>query len=177
MGWWGHWRATRERRRRATYFAARCGDAPPVEWLAWLEEMCGDAGRARRELEFAMRAIGLIVAERDALDDRTVSEVARALAPTLAREVATTPDRAALWSTRWRAYGDAMNRRGVVEPSAQRLGRVLLGGAGLSDPDDAQLRRAALAVGEIRERLNASLRRAFGEAHLPDDVRPSALRR
>jgi hypothetical protein len=175
MGWWSDWRATQERRRRATFFAGRCADVPPVEWLAWLEELCGDAGRARQELELAMRAIGLIVAERDALDDRTVSEVARAMAPVLAREVAEMPERAAAWGTRWRAYGEAMNRRGVSEPALYRLGRVLLAAVGVEAPDDAQVRRAATAVGDMRERLNASLRRAFGEAKLPEDVRPSAL--
>lgn len=177
MGWWRNWRAARERRRRATYFAGRCADAPPVEWLAWCEELCGDPHRARQELALAMRAIGLIVAERDALDDRTVSEVARAMAPMLAREVSDTPERAAAWGVRWRAYGEAVNRRGVVEAPPYRLGRVLLAAVGIDAPDDAQLRRAATAVGEMRDRLNAELRRAFGEARLPDDVRPSAMPR
>lgn len=177
MGWWRNWRAARERRRRAIYFAGRCADAPPVEWLAWLEESCGDAARAREELELAMRAIGLIVAERDALDDRTVSEVARAMAPALAREVTEAPARAARWGLRWRAYADAMSRRGVLETTPHRLGRVLLASVGIDEPNDMQLRRAATAVGEIRDRLNASLRRAFGEARLPEDIRPSELQR
>ena len=176
MRWWRQWRASRERRRRAVYFAARCTDPPPIEWLAWAEELSPDVERARQELEFLTLAMGLIVAERDALDDRTVSEVARAMAPVLAREAATDPVRATQWGQRWRSYGEAMARRGDREPAPQRCARVFLAGVGVVEPDERQLRRAAIAVSEIRDRLNAALRRAFGEARLPADVKPSAVR-
>jgi len=78
MSFLSEWRASRERRRRANaYLVAVLVDAEARdgEWLA----IAAGHDVASRELTFARRALALIVAERDALDDRTPSEALRAL--------------------------------------------------------------------------------------------------
>ena len=49
-----------------------------VEWLASVATR-GDVDHARWELRYLRRAVGILIAQRDALDDRTPSEALRAL--------------------------------------------------------------------------------------------------
>ena len=49
-----------------------------VDWLA-TRATRGDIDHARWELRYLRRALGVLVAQRDSLDDRTPSEVLRAL--------------------------------------------------------------------------------------------------
>src|SRR5688500_1094243 len=69
-----------EQRRRAVQAYVQDSSADPdeqdVQWLASVAA-AGDVDRARWELRYARRAVALLVAERDALDDRTGSLVAR----------------------------------------------------------------------------------------------------
>jgi hypothetical protein len=176
MGLWGDWQAGRERRKRVADFLRHLLVEPDASQLAWLGQAGADAAAARRELTFARRALGLIVAERDALDDRTASDVAHALVPVIADESRRDAEWARLWPERWREYTTALAVRGSAESPAARLARVLLQGAGVSAPDTAQLVRATQYVLEVRGALNEALRTAFGAASLPEDVRPSALR-
>jgi hypothetical protein len=176
MGFLAEWRATRERRRLAENYLRRVlipADGGEVEWLA---AVAGSRPTAERELVFAKRAIGLIVAERDALDDRTASDVVHALAPVVEGEARTSPEHGRQWLARRREYAAALATRGQTDAPAVRLARVLLAGAGRQDPSPDVLTRATSLVLAERARANDALRQVFGEASLPDDVRPSAMR-
>src|ERR1051325_10749845 len=82
------WRAERDFMRRAERFVARLMEEPApadVEWLAHVATR-EDQDHARWELRYAKRALGLIAAERDALDDRTASIVAKEIAEAFDRD-------------------------------------------------------------------------------------------
>ena len=76
----------------------------------------GDADHAAWELRYLRRALGILVAQRDALDDRTPSEVLRTLASRMARdpnvdgELRELADRQ--FNARLSAYRDAFTSRG-----------------------------------------------------------------
>lgn len=150
--------------------------APESADVSWLVSIGVSETVAQRELTFAKRAIGLIVAERDALDDRTASEVAHKLAPVISREAKGAAGLGREWAARWRAYTAALAVRGNVEAPATRLARVLLAGAGVGDPSNQQVMRATESLLNTRGAANIALRDVFGVAALPDDVRPSAVR-
>ncbi len=176
MGMWAEWRASRDRRRRASSYLDALLGAPERLDGAWLRDMGIPNDVATRELSFAVRAVALVVAERDALDDRTASDVAHQLAPLIAREARLSQDTGREWGERWRAYTAALAVRGHPDAPTTRLARVLLQGAGLSDPEPAQVARATAFVADVRARANEALRKVFGVAALPEDIRPSALR-
>jgi hypothetical protein len=69
-----------------------------------------------------------------------------------------------------------MTDRGVAEPVASRIARVVLGGIGIESPDPEQLRAATAWVLNTRSRANDALRAAFGDVSLPEDIKPSDLR-
>lgn len=171
------WRVARERRKRATvYLSAITQHISPsdVEWLTKIAPQ-HDARLATRELQFARRAIGLIVAERDALDDRTASDVAHQLAGVIGAEARQDAVAGRAWSERWRSYTSALAARGSAESPAARLARVMLEGAGIDQPSPEQLLRATQYILAVRTSANEALRTAYGSASLPEDVRPSAL--
>jgi hypothetical protein len=176
MGMLAEWKATRERRRRSASYLEVLLHAPDPADVTWLAGLCGDAGVARRELVLARRAVGLIVAERDALDDRTASDVAHQLAAVVDREARKTPPMGRAWVERWRAYTVALAVRGEAEAPATRLARVLLAGAGVAEPATESLAHATHLILATRTRANEALRDVFGVASLPEDVRPSAMR-
>lgn len=176
MGLWAKWRAQRERSRRASTYLGQLLRSPEQADITWLASLGVPEAVAVRELTFGKRAIGLIVAERDALDDRTASDVAHQLAPVISREARATASIDREWGERWRAYTAALAVRGNVESPATRLARVLLGGGGIGEPTAEQLVRATQFVNDTRGAANVALRDVFGVASLPDDIRPSALR-
>lgn len=176
MGLWLEWRAQRERTRRASTYLGQMLRTPEPADVAWLQSVGVPESVACRELIFAKRAIGLIVAERDALDDRTASVVARQLAPVVSREARASIELGREWGERWRAYTAALAVRGNLEAPATRLARVLLAGAGIGEPSRDQLARATQFVNDTRAAANVALRDVFGVATLPEDIRPSALR-
>ena len=67
--------------RKAEGFAVVLRGEPAAEDVAWLAHAAtkGDTDHAAWELRYARRALGVLVAQRDALDDRTGSGVARAV--------------------------------------------------------------------------------------------------
>lgn len=176
MGLWGDWQASRARRHRVGLYLNGLLRDPDASALEWLSALVGDRSVAGRELTFARRALGLIVAERDALDDRTAADVAHQLAPVIAAEAGRDAAVGREWADRWRAYTTALAVRGSPEAPAARLARVMLAGAGVMQPTTDQHVRATQCVLEMRAALNEQLRAALGAASLPDDVRPSALR-
>ncbi|HSU95472.1 MAG TPA: hypothetical protein VLI43_17320 [Gemmatimonadaceae bacterium] len=167
------WTLDRDQRRRAaSYVAALCAE-PAEEVVAWLSEHgtdC-DTDHARWELRYARRALGLIAAQRDALDDRTASLVATELARSLANDPAIAPGKIRMaerqLNARLSAYGDALgNREG--EGSGWHLGRTLLEFAGHRD---AVRPNVVATAGDLLARYlgeaNAALRKSFGAATLP----------
>ncbi len=116
------WRLTRERRKRASVYLAAINHEVPASDVAWLAPLTADKSEkiALRELVFARRAVGLIVAERDALDDRTASDVAHQLASIVDLESRHDAEAGRAWSERWRAYTSALASRGPAEAPAAR---------------------------------------------------------
>jgi hypothetical protein len=177
------WRSERERVRKAAQIAAvlrRDPDAPDVQWLADAAAN-GDVDHARWELRYARIAVGLLVTQRESLDDRTVAEVSAAVGEAIGRDVRIAEDRRELaerqLNERLSAYREAFQMRGgAVDPSGA-MGRCLLAFAS----DGARTAGAPLEYAvELLERYSTeasgALRTAYGAAHLPDDVPPSVLR-
>lgn len=174
MGLWTDWQAARDRRRRVESYVGQMLREPDAATLHALESLAG-AAVARRELRFALLALGLLVAERDALDDQTAADVSHHLAPLLAADAKRDPEVGRLWPERWRGYTAALAVRGGPDQPSTRLARVLLAGAGIANPTAPQVALLTTFIQDNRAALNDALRSVFGAASLPEDVRPSAL--
>jgi hypothetical protein len=167
------WTLDRDQRRRAArYVASLCAEPEDAD-VSWLSENgtnC-DGDHARWELRYAKRALGLLAAQRDALDDRTASLVASELARALGNDPAVAPGKIRMaerqLNARLSAYGDALgNREG--EGSGWHLGRALLEFAGHRD---AARPNVVAHAGDLLARYladaNEALRKSFGTATLP----------
>jgi hypothetical protein len=174
------WQARRALRARAAAYVAALFREPPDEDVHWLatQGTGGDLDHARWELRYAKRALGLLTAQRDALDDRTASAVAAALGRALARDAAIAPGRLRIaerqLNARLRAYGDALvSRQGAG--TGWHLGRALLDFAGRKEGSPAD---AVAKAGDVLARYltesNEALRDHFGAPRLADDVPASA---
>jgi hypothetical protein len=177
----GRWRAERARRDRAGAFVRHLVTEPASTDAAWLAECAtnGDIDHATWELRYARRAAGLIVARRDALDDRTASLVSGALSHATRLDPlidsAKRHTAARQLNTRLAAYSEAVSARDPGSTTGDRLGRTLLSFAGLSDPPQEDVVRAGQIVAAYLSDAHDALRRAFGAADLPPDVPPSQL--
>lgn len=180
LPFFAHWRKAREQTRKANEYVAVLLREPVDANTAWLAGAAtrGDEDHARWELRYARRAVGLLVAQRDALDDRTGSLVAQAL--TEAFEADTRIDRARFelverqFNARLSAYRDAILARAA--DGSLRLGQTLLAFAGGSFRDvDATVRRAGEVVAGYEKEANEALRSVFGSAQLPEHLPPSAV--
>ena len=175
------WRSQRRLRRSAGSYVTSLLSEPDESDVTWLSDVAtrGDTDRARWELRYAKRSAGLLSAERDALDDRTASAVARELGDTWSRDrnIAAEMRHAAeqQFNARLRALGQALGARSSPEPTSARLGKALLFAAGLSFPTKADIDRAGGIVSRYLEQANEALRSAFGTATLPENVPPSAM--
>jgi hypothetical protein len=174
------WRAARQLQRKANQYVAELISEPEPDDVAWLAQCAtrGDEDHARWELRYARRAIGLLVAQRDALDDRTGSLVARAVSDAFERDQRIDRDRRELaerqFNARLSAYRDALGAR--VPDSAVRLGQTLLAFSGGSFREiDANVRRAGDLLDRYVNEANEALRKVFGTAALPEHVPPSAI--
>jgi hypothetical protein len=180
-GLFSEWRAERRERRAAAVYVATLFAEPPESDVSWLAGAAtgGDEDRAAWELRYLTRALGLLTAQRDAVDDRTASAVAKALGEALAADphIAAGMTRVAerQFNVRLRYYAEALEARGDGEALADRLGRALLLTAGAMRPTAEDLARASALTARLLERANAALRQGFGEAQLPDDLPPSKL--
>ena len=180
MAFLSEWRLERDRRRRARAYVGTLYAEPSPADVHWLDAVATrhDADHARWEWRYARRALGLIVAGRDALDDRAAALVARELSDALARDPAIGAGMLPLaerqFNDRLRAYGDALSTR-PPDPTGTRLARALLRFADVEAPSDDELARAASVLSAYMQEANAALRSAFGAASLPEDVAPSAL--
>ncbi|HYC50500.1 MAG TPA: hypothetical protein VEB19_05245 [Gemmatimonadaceae bacterium] len=180
MALFGRWRAARMLQRNAAKFVTQLASEPAADEVTWLARTAtrGDEDHARWELRYARRAVALLVAQRDALDDRTGSAVAQAIADSFERDERIDADRRDLaerqFNARLSAYHDALGAR--VPDATVRLGQTLIAFAGGSFRDkDATVRRAGeILEGYVKE-ANEALRTVFGAASLPEHVPPSAL--
>ena len=177
------WREARERERRVRAMVDGLRREPAEADVAWLADAAanGDPDHARWELRYARAALGLIVAQRDALDDRTAAELTAGYLGSLASDPHIAVDLRELaerqFDERLLAYREAMTLRGGTIQSADRVGRCLLAFAS----DGARTAGAPLAYAiELLQRYAdetaESLRATYGEARLPEDVKPSVLR-
>lgn len=177
------WRESREREKRTRAVVEGLRREPETADVEWLADAAanGDRDHARWELRYARAALGLVVAQRDALDDRTAADLSHAYLAALDDDPRIATDRRDLaerqFNERLQAYREAMTLRGGSVQSADRVGRCLLAFAS----DGARTAGAPLAYAiELLQRYadDASelLRGAYGEASLPEDVKPSVLR-
>lgn len=176
------WRAERDLQRRAASFVAELFREPSLADVHWLAESAtrGDTDHARWELRYARRALGLIAAQRDALDDRTASVVARVIGETMMRDenVASEMAEAAerQFNARLSAYRDGLAAKGT--PTPIRMGQTLFAFAGGNFKNhDANIARAGELLAAYMTEANAALRASFGTAALAEHVPPSAAQR
>ena len=151
-----------------------------VEWLARAATR-GDVDHARWELRYLRRALGVLVAQRDALDDRTPSEVLRALLHRMQKDPNVDDALRELaerqFNARLSAYRDAFNSRGHGTPALRVAQNMLAFAGGPIRGDDPDVQRGAALVGDLVTAANDALRATFGTAELPEDVSPSRLAR
>jgi len=171
----------RDARQAAAAYVHTAFSEPPDEDVAWLAATAtaGDTDHAAWELRYARRAAALLVAQQNALDDRTPSLVARALDAAMTADPLVAADLGELaarqFNERLTAYRDALDARSS-ESRGVRMGRVLLVFAGSVRAARGPGLQAAGAVCErIVGECAASLAAQFGEAQLPEDQPPSAV--
>ena len=169
-------------KRSAAYAAVLMQEPSPedVEWLA-RDATRGDVDHARWELRYARRSVGILVAQRDALDDRTSSEVLRALLHRMNKDPNVDDALRELaerqFNARLGAYRDAFGVRGHGTPALRLAQNMLAFAGGPIRGDDPVVQRGAELVADFFAQANDALRASFGVAELPEDVSPSALTR
>jgi len=177
--------ARRRRRRRADAVVSRLFREPGEADVLWLADAAtgGDADHARWELRYARRALGLIAAQRDALDDQTASDVAAAIASAFAIDPHVAPGNRELaerqFNDRVSTYRDALQTRGGPISPSDTLGRMLLAFASDSARTaGSPLPRAIQLMEGYLAEAGEALRAAYGGApELPEDRKPSEARR
>lgn len=174
----GKSRAGEQRRRAVQAYVAAASSEPDdadVEWLA-AAIGDGDVDRARWELRYARRSLALLVAERDALDDATGSEVAREMRQALQLDRSVAAGMVALaerqLNQRLAYFRTAFADRSSSEPPDFRVARVLLDRLGVRDVSGNSPRAAGI-VRRYVEFSQDALRAAFGVAVVPEDQLPS----
>lgn len=167
-------------RRSAGYAAVLVAEPAPeeVEWLASVATR-GDVDHARWELRYLRRSVGILVAQRDTLDDRTPSEVLRALLHRMQKDPNVDPTLRELaerqFNARLGAYRDAFTSRGHGTPALRLAQNLLAFAGGPIRGDDPVVQRGAEIVADTIAMANDALRAHFGAVELPEDVSPSSL--
>jgi hypothetical protein len=175
------WRRERGLERKAAVYLQHLMAEPAPDDVSWLAGVTagGDRDHAAWELRYAKRALGLIAAQRDAMDDRTASAVAAALGVATAADPRIDPAKLDVvdrqFNARVSAYRDGLEARGGAGTSAAaRLGQTLLAFSGASlGPLDGQVDRGGRLMLRYLAAANESLRGAFGSVFLPEGVPPS----
>lgn len=150
-----------------------------VLWLAGAAA-AGDTDHARWELRYARIAIAIFVAQRDALDDRTGSEIVAALTEAFRADDRVASDMRPLaeqqLADRQVGYREAFFSTGGVAGTGEKLGRVLLAFAsdGARSAGTPLARATELLQAYVVE-ANAALRDAYGAASLPEHLPPSEV--
>jgi hypothetical protein len=166
----------------SSYVATLMTEPQPVdvEWLA-ANATRGDTDHAIWELRYLRRALGILVAQRDALDDRTPSEVLRTLATRMERDPNVDGDLRELadrqFNARLSAYRDAFTSRGHGTPATRVAQNLLAFAGGPIRADDPVVVHGTALVTEVLATAGEALRASFGTAELPEDVPPSQILR
>jgi hypothetical protein len=169
--------------RKSAEFAAVLMAEPASAEVEWLSSVAtrGDVDHARWELRYLRRSIGILIAQRDALDDRTPSEVLRALLHRMQKDPNVDPSLRELaerqFNARLGAYRDAFASRGHGTPALRLAQNMLAFAGGPIRGDDPVVQRGAEMVAETIAAASDALRGSFGVVELPDDVSPSRLAR
>lgn len=169
--------------RKSAAFATVLMAEPSAEDVEWLSSIAtrGDVDHARWELRYLRRSIGVLVAQRDALDDRTPSEVLRALLHRMQKDPNVDDALRDLaerqFNARLGAYRDAFTSRGHGTPALRVAQNLLAFAGGPIRGDDPVVQRGAELVADAIASANEALRANFGTAELPEDVSPSQLAR
>lgn len=181
IGLFNRWRSEWRQQRQAVAYVSALRAEPSdddVDWLA-AEGTHRDSDRARWELRYARAALGLLAAERDALDDRTPSLVARQIAaamhadPRVAAQMVKLAEQQ--FNERLSAYRHALTERTATSEITERLGDMFLRLADAPPPNAEARARARSIVSRYLDEANAALREHFGAAVLPPDVKPSLI--
>ena len=178
MWFFGKSKAAEQRRRSVQTYVLDAFAEPDEQDLQWLVSIAGDGDedRARWELRYARRALALLVAERDALDDRTGSVVAREMRQALQMDRSVAAGMVAVaerqFNQRLTSLRTALADRNTGDSPELRVARVLLDRIGVRDVS-GNLGRAATIVRSYLESSQEALRRAFGVASVPEDIPPS----
>jgi hypothetical protein len=160
---------------------ARLFREPREADVLWLADAAtsGDVDHARWELRYARRALGLISAERDALDDQTASDIATAITSAFTIDPHISPDRRPLaerqFNDRVTTYREALQSRGGTIGPADKLGRMLLAfSSDSARTAGSPLARAIDLMHGYLVEAGEALREVYGGApELPEDVKPS----
>jgi hypothetical protein len=169
--------------RNSAAFASVLMAEPAADEVEWLSSVAtrGDVDHARWELRYLRRAVGILVAQRDALDDRTPSEVLRALVQRMHKDPNVDPTLRDLaerqFNARLGAYRDAFTSRGQGTPALRLAQNMLAFAGGPIRGDDPVVQRGAELVTDVITSANEALRDSFGVVELPEDVSPSRLAR
>ena len=176
-------RDDRALQRGSTSYVAALLAEPAAEDVAWLSASAtrGDADHAIWELRYLRRALGILIAQRDALDDRTPSEVLRTLSARMERDPNVDEELRELaerqFNARLSAYRDAFTSRGHGTPATRVAQNLLAFAGGPIRADDPVVVRGTALVSEYLTSAADSLRASFGTAELPEDVPPSKAAR
>lgn len=176
-------RDDRALQRGTTSYVAALMTEPVEAEVAWLSTSAtrGDTDHATWELRYLRRALGILVAQRDALDDRTPSEVLRALSARMERDPNVHGELRELaerqFNARLSAYRDAFMLRGHGTPAIRVAQNLLAFAGGPIRADDPVVVRGSALVTEYLSAALETLRASFGTAELPDDVPPSQVAR
>jgi hypothetical protein len=180
MSLFARWRAERELARKAAGFVAAIFRDPEPADVEWLAEVAtrGDADHARWELRYARRALGLITAQRDALDDRTASIVAKEISEAFDRDQNVAAGKVETaerqFNARLSAYRDGLAAKAGA-PTPIRMGQTLIAFAGGSfTRQNNDIVRAGELLATYLSEANEALRDSFGAAALPENIPPSA---
>lgn len=179
MVWpFGKSKAAEQRRRAAQTYVTDASSEPDESDVAWLAAAAGDGDmdRARWELRYARRAFALLVAERDALDDRTGSLVAREMRQALQLDRSVAAGMVGLaerqLNQRLAYFRTSFSERSGSEALETRLARVFLDRVGVRDIS-GNVNRASMILKRYIEASQDALRAAFGVAEVPEDQPPS----
>lgn len=174
----GKSKAAEQHRRAAQAYIAVASSEPDEADVAWLASILGDGDidRARWEFRYARRAFALLVAERDALDDRTGSLVAREMRQALQMDRSVAAGMVGVaerqLNQRLAYFRTAFSERSSTESTDVRLARVFLDRLGVRDVSGNVARASTIARRYIEASQDA-LRAAFGVAVVPEDQPPS----
>ena len=150
MASFAEWRAERAQRRRAAAVAKVAMAEPDEDDVRWLAERAagGDADHARWEWRYARRAFAIVVAQRDALDDRTGSLVAAAIARAMARDPMADAAKRAVTTDWLPALEEFRPQMLFISAGFDAHREDLLGGMALEEADYVWITRELMAVAE-----------------------------